>query len=97
MKIVFKSAAVGMGAAIAACVLSLACARFFDAVGMYIRPSGLLIPIIGENTPPAILRWFIPNGPVGGVLLILVCSLLFWTLIFGAICFAWLKLRRKHA
>ena len=97
MNLFFKSAVIGTVAAIAAGVLAFALARFFDAVGAYMEPAAFLMPVIGRIIP---LRadWVIPSGgPPAGVLLMMVCTLLFWAVIFGGSYFAWTKLKHKRS
>jgi hypothetical protein len=63
----FKSAAIAIGA------LAFALAPFFDAVGVYIVPAGLLLPVIGRLIPSKMAYWLSPDGgPAAGVFLILV-------------------------
>ena len=45
MNAFFRSVAVGVGAATTLGVLAFALAPFFDAVGVYIAPFGLLTPM----------------------------------------------------
>ena len=98
MKMFFKSAAVGIVAAIALGVLAFALAPFFDAVVAYIMPAGLLVPVIAPLIPSTVVYWLVPGGGApAGLLLILVCALLFWTIVFGVTHFAWASLRRRRA
>jgi hypothetical protein len=93
-----KSAVVGTVAAIAVGVLAFALGPFFDAVGAYIEPAGFLLPVIGRGIPSRAVDWLTPDGgPAAGVLLILFCTLLFWTVVFGASYFAWAKLKHSRA
>ena len=93
----FKSVVVGTVAAIAAGVLAFTLTPFFDAVGAYMGPAAFLMPVIGTVIPSRALDWVIPNGgPAGGVLLMMVCTLLFWAVIFGGSYFAWTKLKHKR-
>jgi hypothetical protein len=93
----FKSTVVGTVAATAAGVLAFALAPFFDAVGAYMKPAAFLMPAIGRMIPSRALDWVIPDGgPVAGVLLMMVCTLLFWVVVFGGSYFAWIKLKHKH-
>lgn len=95
MNMFFKSFIIGMVSAIAVEILAFALAPFFDAVGVYTMPSGLLIPVIGRLIPSKVIYWLIPDGgAAAGVLLILVCTLLFWTIVFGVIFFVSATLRR---
>ena len=62
-----RSAAVGMVAAIAIGVLASALSPFFDAVGVYIVPAGVLLPVIGRVIPSKIQYWLTPDGgPAAG-------------------------------
>jgi hypothetical protein len=98
MNIFFRSVAVGVVAAIAVGVLAFALAPFFDAVGMYVAPAGLFIPVLGRIIPTAVVYKLIPDGgPVAGVFLILASTLLFWTFILGALYFGWITLRRRRS
>jgi hypothetical protein len=94
----FKSTFVGTVSAIATGVLAFVLAPFFDAVGAYMKPAAFLIPVIGRVIPSRAVDWVTPDGgPAAGVLLILVCTLLFWTVVFGASYFAWTKLKYRRA
>jgi hypothetical protein len=97
VNLLFKSAVDGMVAAIAVGVLAFALGPFFDAVGAYIKPAGYLIPVLGRVTPSRAAYWLTPDGgAAAGVLLILLCTLLFWTVIFGASYFAWIELKHRR-
>ncbi len=98
MNVFFKSAIVGAVAAIAVGVLAVAVGPFVDAVGAYVKPAGLFLPVIGRVIPSRAVDWLIPDGgPAAGVLLILICTLLFWTVVFGASYLAWTKLKHSRA
>ena len=93
----FKSAVMGTVTAIAAGVLAFALARFFDTVGAYMKPAAFLMPVIGRMIPSRALDWVIPDGgPAAGVLVMMVCTLLFWAVIFGGSYFAWAELKHKR-
>jgi hypothetical protein len=93
----FKSAVVGTVSAIAAGVLAFALAGFFDAVGAYMKPAAFLMPVIGRMIPSRALDRIIPDsGPAAGVLLMMVCTLLFWAVIGGGSYFVWTKLKHKR-
>jgi hypothetical protein len=94
-----RSVAVGVGAAIALGVLAFALAPFVDAVGVYIAPFGLLVPILDRIPLPLIneVDRLLPiAGPAAGVGLILVAVLSFWSVIFVVLYFAWVSVRRKR-
>jgi hypothetical protein len=94
----FRSAAVGLIAAITIGLLAFALSPFFDALGVYIAPAGLLLPVIGRVIPSNMAAWWTPDGgPTAGVLLVLLSTLLFWTVMFGLVYFAWANMRRKRA
>src|SRR5882672_4116715 len=102
MKMLMRSSVVGMIAAIAFGILAFALAPLFDAVGMYVMPSGILIsvvgPLIDRLIPPKVMDWFIPDGgAAAGVLLISVCTLLFWTIVYGVTYFVSATMRRRRA
>ena len=90
-RVFFRSAVFGMVASIIAGLLAFAAAPFFDAVGVYIAPSEMLIPVMGRAVPSALL--ISASGPAAGVGLALGCALLFWTIVFGIFDFAWVTLR----
>jgi hypothetical protein len=97
--LLLKSVNVGIVAAIALGGLSFGAAFFFnfDAVGLYVAPARLVLPVLGPSIPS---RWIyvVPNGgAAAGILLILVSALLPWTLFFGGIYFAWAALKRRRA
>jgi hypothetical protein len=93
-----RSVAVGMFAAVAIGALAFALAPFFDAVGVYILPAGLLLPFIGRVIPSKTGYWLTPDGgPAVGVLFIFVCTLLFWTIVFGGTYFVSATLLRRRA
>ena len=90
----FRSAVVGVICAIAFGVVAFALAHFFDAVIVYAAPGITFLPLV----PTKLAYWLDPDGgPAVGVFLLVVCALLFWTILFGAAHFGWvsLKLRRK--
>jgi hypothetical protein len=98
MKMFFRSVAVGIVLALALGALAFALARFFDAVGVYITPATLLEPVIEPLIPSAVVYWLVPDGGApAALLLILVCTLLFWTTVFGVAHFAWASLRCRRA
>ena len=93
----FRSAGIGMLLAIAVGVLAFALSPFFDAVGLYATPARILLPVVGPLIPSTTLyRLFPDGGAPAGLFLILRCAILFWTLVFGIVHFAWLSLRRSH-
>jgi hypothetical protein len=94
----FKSAAIGLAASVVAGLLAFAFAPWFDAVGVYTAVPGLLIPIVGRGIPARWVYELLPDGvAAAGVLLILGCTVLCWTIIFGGCYFAWIALRGKRA
>ena len=98
--LVLRSIAIGVLAAIALAVLSFGAASLFhlDAVSLYIAPANLVLPLLGGILPSGWAYAVVPSGgPAAGVLLIVVSSILSWTLFFGAIYFAWAASRRKRA
>jgi len=95
---VLKSAFLGAAFAIVVGVLAYAFAPFFDAVGVYITPARLLLPIIGPFLPLSVVYRLVPaGGAPAGVLLILTCALFFWTVAFGVVHFAMASLKRRRA
>lgn len=93
----FRSAIVGLITAIAVGVLAFALERFVDAVGIYLMPAGLVVPLVGPLIPSRVVYWVIPDGGApAGLLLILSSALLFWTVMFGAVHFAWASLRSRR-
>jgi hypothetical protein len=86
---VLKSVLFGMMATMAIGVAAFSLTRFFDAVGLYILPAGWLLPVIGPIVQP-VVNWLLPEGAgPAGVLLILICTALFWTVSFAFAHFAW--------
>lgn len=99
IKTLLRSTIVGVVAAISLGVLAFALAPFFDAVGIYIAPFSLLAPILDKIPVTLIngLNHLLPvDGPEAGVGLILGTVLVFWTVILGAIYFAWVTWRHKR-
>ena len=92
----FRSAIVGVFLAIAGFVLTFALAPFFgSAVLAYVAPAGMLVPVIGPLIPSKVVYWLVPDGGApAGALLVGVCALFFWTIVFGVAHFAWVSLRR---
>ncbi len=98
LNLLFRSAAVGVGAAIAAGVLAFAAAPLFDAVGMYLAPTSLFFPVMQRVIPSKLVYRLVPDGGApAGVLLILGTAVLFWSVVFGVTYFAWATLRRRRA
>jgi hypothetical protein len=87
---------VGFFFAIAGFVLAFALAPFFDvAVRVYLAPAGLLLPVIGSLISSKLVYRFVPEGgATAGGLLVGVCALFFWTVVFAVAHFAWVSLRR---
>jgi len=84
------SAIVGSGLAIATALVAFGLSPFFDAIGLYMAPAALLIPLIGPLIPDRLLYWVVPDGGApAGVLLITFSTIFFWTLIFGVLYLAW--------
>jgi hypothetical protein len=97
LKWFFTSFGVGIIAAIALGVLAFAAAHFFDAVGLYIAPARLIVPVLGPVIPSTLTYWLFPDGgAVAGVFFVLTSAVLFWTICFGAIHFAWAASRRRR-
>jgi hypothetical protein len=93
----FKSAIVGMLLALAVGALAFALAPFFDAVGLYITPAKILAPIVGPLIPSTVIYRLVPDGGApAGILLILICTVCFWTIVFGVTHFVWLSMRRRR-
>lgn len=97
----FRSVAVGLACAIGLGVLAFALAAFSDAVGVYIAPLALFAPVIDRLVPEAVInivdRLMPVDGPAAGVGLIVGGTLVFWTVIFSALYFVWIKLRRRQS
>jgi len=97
MKLFFRSFGVGIIAAVALGVLAFAVAPFFDAVGLYLVPAKLIVPVLGPVIPSMLPYWLVGDGgAAAGVFLILVSAVLFWATSIGAIHFAWAASRRKR-
>lgn len=98
LRLFILSAGAGAVGAIALGVIAYALAPVFDAVGVYIMPARLLVPVVGRVIPSRLMYQLVPDGgAAAGVLLILASAVLFWTVCFGAIYFAWATSRRKQA
>jgi hypothetical protein len=97
----FRSVAVGVACAVGLGVLAFALAAFSDAVGVYIAPLALFAPVIDRLAPEAVInivdRLMPVDGPAAGVGLIVGGTLVFWTVIFSALYFVWIKLRRRQS
>jgi hypothetical protein len=93
----FRSAVVGVFLAIAGFVLAFALAPFFDVVvRVYLAPAGLLLPVVGPLISSKAVYWLVADGgATAGVLMVGVCALFFWTIVFGVAHFAWVSLRRE--
>jgi hypothetical protein len=97
LKLLFRSVAVGVLAAVAFGALAFAAAPLFDAVGMYIMPANLFLPVLVRFIPSKLLYWLVPDGGApAGVLLILVSATLFWAVIFGVTYFVCATLGRRR-
>jgi hypothetical protein len=98
--LVLKCIGAGIVSAIALAVLSFAAAVLFniDAVGFYVAPARVVLPVLGNIIPSGLVYALVPTGgAAAGVLLILLSSILPWTLFFGAIYFSWATLKRRRA
>jgi hypothetical protein len=96
LMLLFRSVGVGILAAIALGVSAFAAAPFFDAVGIYLTPAKLVVPVMGPVIPSTLMYWLIPDGGApAGIFLILVSAVGFWSIFFGAIYFAWARLKSR--
>ena len=98
--LLLRSFGIGIMAAIALAALSFGVASFLgiDAVGVYIAPARLVLPVLGRMVPSGWAYALVPGGgPAAGVLLILVSAVLSWTLFFGATYFVWARLKLTRA
>jgi hypothetical protein len=96
MNLLFRSIIFGLVAALALGAFSFAVSPFFDAVGLYVTPASLLVPIVLPLIPSQLLRWMVPEGgPAAGLLFILVTAVFGWTIFFGMTYFGWASSRRK--
>jgi hypothetical protein len=104
----FRSVAVGVACAVGLGVLAFALAAFsdavgvyIDAVGVYIAPLALFAPVIDRLVPEAVInivdRLMPVDGPEAGVGLIVGGTLVLWTVIFSALYFVWIRLRRRQS
>jgi hypothetical protein len=95
-----KSIGVGIMAAISLGVLSFGAASVFkfDAVGICVMPSKLVLPVLMSVIPSWLIYGLVPSGgAAAGILLILLSAILPWTLFFGVFYFAWATLRCRRA
>lgn len=99
--VVGVTAAVGVG--VVAFVLGMFLpnaqgSRFLDPFEMYLRPAGILAPVTGPLLlSTKLVYWLVPDGGApAGVFLIVLCSLLFWAILFGVAYFVWSSVRRKQ-
>jgi hypothetical protein len=92
------SVLIGFAATIVAVIVAFTLARSVDAVGIFIAPAALLVPIIGPLGPDRLAYWIEPEGGApAGALFILSCAFLFWSLVFGAAHFSWSSWKRRRA
>ena len=95
-----KSIGVGIMAAILLAVLSFGAASVFkfDAVGIYVMPAKLVLPVLMSVIPSWLIYGLVASGgAAAGILLILLSAILPWTLFFGVTYFAWATLRCRRA
>ena len=91
---ILKSAFIGMVLAIAMAALAYALSPVLDAVGIYVSPGVILLPLI----PMKLGHWLYPEGgPTLGVFLLLLSAILFWTILFGAGHFVWVLLKSRRS
>jgi hypothetical protein len=84
-------------ASVASGALAFVAAPLFDAVGMYITPAKLFLPVMVRFIPSKLVYWLVPDGGApAGVLLILVSAALFWAIIFGVTYFACATVGRRN-
>ena len=98
--VLLRSVGVGIMAAIALAALAFAAASFLDidAVGVYVAPARLVLPVLGRIIPSGWVYGLVPSGgAAAGVLLILASAVVPWTVFFGAIYFAWAASKRRRA
>jgi len=97
MKLLIRSFVFGMLAAIGLGVLTICTGTFFD---VYIAPLGLFTPIL-DRIPLTVVnevdRLLPIAGPAAGVGFIFAGALCFWTIIFGALYFIFVTLRRRQS
>lgn len=86
---VLKSVFVGVLAAIIASVLAYLLGQSSNIfVEFFIAPAQLLLPIIGSVIPTRLVYSLTPDGgALAGVLLVVACAFLFWSVVFGGIHF----------
>jgi hypothetical protein len=95
---VLMSAVLGILAAITLGGLAFAAEPLFDAVGVYLAPARLTIFVVEPLIPSRLIYWLIPDGGApAGFFLIVVSAILFWSIFFGAIYFAWTASKRSRA
>lgn len=98
LKLFLSSVGVGIIAAVALGAVAFALSPFFDAVGLYIMPARLMVPVLGPIVPSRLTYWLAADGgAAAGVLLIIASVILFWTVCFGGLYFAWATSRHRRA
>lgn len=98
-KLLISSASVGAVGATALGAIALALSHLFHAASFYYMTPGIvLVPVVGSIIPSRLMDWLVPDGgPAAGIALMLGCALIFWTVCFGTIYFAWARSRRKRS
>ena len=78
MKLLISSVGVGIIAAVALGAVAFARSPFFHAVGVYIMPARLMVPVLGPIVPSRLTYWLVPDGgAAAGVLLVIASAILF--------------------
>ena len=58
-KLFFSSVGVGIVAAVALGAIAFALSPLFDAVGVYIMPARLMVPVLGPIVPSRLTYWLV--------------------------------------
>ena len=84
-----RSVLVGVLSASAASILALLLGRFSNIfVLFFVAPTQLLGRVTGSLIPTWLVYWLVPEGgATAGVLLVMACGFLFWSIVFTAIHF----------
>jgi hypothetical protein len=88
---------VGLATAVTTGIVAFALAPFVDLATVYVAPAGWLAPVVFPVVAPAVNWLILEGGPGGGVLLILIGTLLFWTTLFALAHFLWASSRNGRA
>ena len=95
--LLLRSVGIGLSVSTALGGLAFAAAPFFDAIGLYIIPAKLTVPVIMFAVPRLVYQMDADGGPAAGILVVIASAAFFWSVVFAVTFYVWTILRRGRA